>query len=113
MINSDTIRGFIDLIILSSLKTKDRYGYEISKEISERSNKNYEINEATLYACLNRLEKKGAITSYDGDISHGRKRKYYKISRLGEAYFTDLVISYQETKKVIDQFIGGEDEDCW
>ena len=38
MISSDIIRGHLDAIILRLIIEKDRYGYEISKEISKRTN---------------------------------------------------------------------------
>ncbi|MDP4193367.1 MAG: PadR family transcriptional regulator, partial [Bacteroidota bacterium] len=69
MINSDAIRGHLDAIILRLISEKDRYGYEISKEISSRTNDEFQIKEATLYAVFQRLEKKQLIESYLGDVS--------------------------------------------
>ena len=37
---------------------KDTYGYEISNEIVTRTNNQFEIKEATLYAVFQRLVKK-------------------------------------------------------
>lgn len=58
MLSSDTIRGHLDAIILRLIIEKDRYGYEISKEILARTDNMFEIKEATLYAVFQRLEKK-------------------------------------------------------
>ena len=52
------IRGYLDSIILRFVLEKDRYGYEISKEISLRTDQRFQIKEATLYAVFQRLEKK-------------------------------------------------------
>ena len=52
------IRGHLDSIILRLVLEKDRYGYEISKEISLRTDHRFQIKEATLYAVFQRLEKK-------------------------------------------------------
>ena len=75
MISSDIVRGHLDSIILRLIYEKDRYGYEMSKEISLRTNNEFQIKEASLYAVFQRLEKKGIIESYLGDISHGGKKK--------------------------------------
>ena len=56
MISSDIIRGHLDPIILRLIMEKDRYGYEISKEISKRTSDRFAIKEATLYAVFQRLE---------------------------------------------------------
>jgi PadR family transcriptional regulator, regulatory protein PadR len=107
MIRSDIIRGHLDSIILRLILEKDRYGYEISKEISTRTNNRFQIKEATLYAVFQRLEKKDLIESYFGDVSKGGKRKYYKITMLGKAYLKEIVAEWDETKEIIDLFMEG------
>jgi len=106
-IRSDIIRGHLEPIILSLFLEKDRYGYEVSKEISERTMERFQIKEATLYAVFQRLESKELIESYYGDITHGGKRKYYRITSLGKAYLKELVLEWKETKTIIDLFMEG------
>lgn len=108
MIGSDIIRGHLDAIILKLIIEKDRYGYEISKEISSRTNNVFEIKEATLYAVFQRLEKNEFVVSYSGQITQGRKRKYYKVTELGQAYFKEKVEEWQVTKKIINKLMEGE-----
>ncbi|MCK5156375.1 MAG: PadR family transcriptional regulator [Spirochaetales bacterium] len=105
MISSDTIRGHLDAVILKLIIEKDRYGYELSKEISKRTNNNFEIKEATLYAVFQRLEKNKYIVSYSGEITHGRKRKYYKITASGKTYYMDKVQEWKEIKDIIEIFM--------
>ncbi len=105
MISSDIIRGHLDAIILKLIIEKDRYGYEISKEISKRTDNLFEIKEATLYAVFQRLEKNEYIVSYSGQITHGRKRKYYKVTALGKEYFAEKAEEWQITKKIINLFM--------
>ena len=40
-VNSDLIRGNVTTIILGCLKDEDKYGYEILKEIEDKSNSQY------------------------------------------------------------------------
>lgn len=107
MIRSDFIRGHLDSIILRLVLEKDRYGYEISKEISFRTDNRFQIKEATLYAVFQRLEKKDLIESYYGSFSNGGKRKYYRITTLGKAFFKETVEEWKETKEIIDLFMEG------
>lgn len=106
-IRSDIIRGHLESIILRLILEKDRYGYEISKEISKRTNHRFQIKEATLYAVIQRLHRKELIESYYGTISHGSKRKYYRITTLGKAYLKETVHEWEETKELIDLFMEG------
>ena len=107
MIRSDIIRGHLDSIILRLICEEDRYGYEISKEISSRTDNRFQIKEATLYAVFQRLEKKELIESYVGGVSQGGKRKYYRITMLGKAYLQEMVKEWKEVRAIIDLFMEG------
>lgn len=109
MISSDIIRGHLDPIILRLILEKDRYGYEVSREISLRTLDRFQIKEATLYAVFQRLEKKGYITSYEGDVSLGSRRRYYTITKLGRAYFHEEVEDWNQVKDIIDLFMQTEE----
>lgn len=106
MLSSDIIRGHLESIILRLIWEKDRYGYEISKEISARTQQQFQIKEATLYAVFQRLEKKELIESYYGDVSNGGKRRYYRITNLGKAFLKEEIEEWRRTKEIINIFMG-------
>lgn len=108
MISSDLIRGHLDTIILKLIMEKDRYGYEISKEVSKRTNNQFGIKEATLYAVFQRLERKALVKSYQGELTHGRKRKYYTITDLGQTHFHLKVKEWKTTQEIINTLLKGE-----
>jgi PadR family transcriptional regulator PadR len=104
-INSDLIRGHIDTVILNLLLHGDKYGYEISKIITYKTGGEYEINEATLYSCLKRLEKEKSIISYWGDETLGGRRKYYNITDNGKNLLIQNKLDWEFTKKIISKLI--------
>lgn len=104
-ISSDLIRGHTDTIVLGILKDGDSYGYEIYKKIIEKSEGAYELKEATLYSSFRRLEKEGYITSYWGDETQGGRRKYYKITALGENLYNLNKQDWEFAKRIIDKLI--------
>ena len=106
MISSDLIRGHLESIILKLILEKDRYGYEISKEINARTNSKFQIKEATLYAVFQRLQKKKLIEYYYGDETQGGRRKYYRITTLGKEFYLTKVDEWEETKDIIDIFLS-------
>lgn len=107
MISSDIIRGHLDAIILRLIYEKDRYGYEISNEIANRTNNKFKIKEATLYAVFQRLVKKELIESYLGDVSFGSQRRYYRITTLGRAYLSEEIRNWHNARDIIDVFMEG------
>ena len=107
MISSDIIRGHLDAIILRLISEKDRYGYEISNEIAARTDKRFQIKEATLYAVFQRLVKKELLESYLGDVSFGSRRRYYRITSLGRAYLSEEIRNWYDARSIIDIFMEG------
>jgi PadR family transcriptional regulator, regulatory protein PadR len=109
-INKEVLKGHIDTIILSLLHSRDMYGYELAKLVREKSNNQFELKEGTLYLSLKRLEKNKWIESYWGDEQGpGGRRKYYKLTSLGQEGFEEKRLEWQFVKKIIDTFLeGGE-----
>lgn len=91
---------------------KDSYGYEISREIAERSMRRYEIKETTLYSAMTRMEKKGLIASYYGEETYGRRRTYYTITQQGRSYYREKCEEWSVTRQVINQFTTEEKSDA-
>jgi PadR family transcriptional regulator PadR len=110
MINSDVIRGHIETIILKLLAEKDMYGYELVNVIKERTDNLFQIKEATLYAVLQRLEKKELISSYLGEKTYGGKRRYYQVTPLGRAYYKEMLKEWNLLRKIMYNMIGDQDE---
>lgn len=105
-IDSDLIRGHIDTIILKILFGGDKYGYEICKEVEERSNGTYELKQPTLYSCLKRLEDKGFISSYWEDSDIGGKRHYYKLTDSGRDEYAKNQQEWIKSRSIIDDLIS-------
>lgn len=109
-VNKEVLKGHIDTLILSLLHIRDMYGYEIAKLVRDRSKGLFELKEGTLYLSLKRLEKNKWIESYWGDEQGpGGRRKYYKLTPLGEEGFEEKRKEWRFVKKLIDLFLeGGE-----
>ena len=104
-LSSDLLRGHTDTIILKFLKDGDKYGYEITKLVSERSGVEYELKEATMYSSLKRLEQDGHITSYWGSETQGGRRKYYHITASGQAQYENNKENWNFSKSILEKLL--------
>ena len=104
MISSDGIRGYNDMIILYLLLEEPSYGYEISREIKERTDGKYSIKETTLYSAFTRLEKNGYIEAFFGSETNGKRRTYYRITESGRNYYREKCSEWELTKEVVEKF---------
>lgn len=110
-ISTDLIRGNTTTIILNILRQGDSYGYEIYKKIIALSDNQYELKEATLYTAFRRLEKDELIVSYWGDESQGGRRKYYRMTELGQQHYFQQRSEWDFARKVLDRLIKGGIDD--
>ncbi|MBK1811498.1 PadR family transcriptional regulator [Clostridium sp. YIM B02505] len=109
--DKEILKGYIDMMILSVLKEKDLYGYEIAKRIKDKSSIDYEIKEATLYVSLKRLEKKNCLEGYwnDSEGTGGGRRRYYRLTEEGNDFLKDRIKEWDILKKLVDNFIKGDE----
>lgn len=112
-VNSDLIRGNVTTIILGCLWDTDKYGYEILKEIEDKSNSHYVLKQATLYNQLKRLEKQGLVSSYEGDPDDtgGGKRRYYALTKEGRAFLAKERGEYEYSRTILDKLVSNDEYD--
>lgn len=99
------MKGNIDIIILCALSDTDKYGYEIAKEIKEKTSNRYEIKQPTLYSYLKRLEDDGLIVSYWGETSNGGRRRYYKLTQQGREDCESFVAEWQYQRTIMSDLV--------
>lgn len=104
-ITSDIIRGHTEAIILAHLLEKDSYGYQINKDIMQKTNNQYELKEATLYSAFRRLEQSGFLRTYWGDEAVGARRRYYSITEEGRRAYASYKRDWEEAKDTIDRLL--------
>ncbi len=73
-------RGVLPLAVLAQLR-EEHYGYSLRKRLNA---KGLDIDEGTLYPLIRRLEKQGLLNS-EWRTDEKRKKRYYRISELGES----------------------------
>ena len=94
-------KGAMDLCVLSILKNKDYYGYELVQKIS----KILPISEGTLYPILRRLKVERWLETYLKESKEGPSRKYYGITRNGKIHLGKIKNEWKEFTKRINKLI--------
>jgi PadR family transcriptional regulator PadR len=79
----DMRKGSTTVLILSLLRERPMYGYQIAKELKRRSQDYFDFREGTLYPALHRLEKEGLVRGEWQVVEQGPSRKYYHLTERG------------------------------
>jgi len=101
-IESEINRGLSTLCILSIINQYGDdgvHGYQISKDLLDRTNEMLVIEEGTLYPILRKLQDEGIIESERE--KEGRKRKYYFMTDYGAKLFNYLSGFYSKLSEAI------------
>ncbi len=93
------MRGKLNAIILSTLKSGNKYGLEIIKEIKHLTNGQMDVKLPSLYSNLHKLESDGFITSYWENSEIGGKRRYSALTEKGRKYIEEHPYNFDEFKK--------------
>ena len=76
-------RGAAEILILSILAEGARHGYDLSRDIRERTAGQLTFHIDSLYPLLYRLEERGWIQGAWVHKSGERRRRYYKVTAEG------------------------------
>lgn len=96
----------LDLLILSILKDRNAYGYEITKLVTELTNGTIVPKQGTMYPIIYRLLEEGLITSHT-ELVNNKARVYYHIESKGEEYLKKITEEYDEVVRCIDLIVHG------
>ena len=105
-ISKELLKGSTTLLVLRLLETENMYGYEMIKDLKEKSENVFELKEGTLYPILHSLEESGLISSY-WDETTAKKRKYYAITKEGRKYLKAKKEEWKIFSNGVNQVIGG------
>ena len=96
--------------ILLALADKERHGYDIMREIDERSEKKVRLGPGTLYGSIKRMLSDGLIEELDERPDpelDDERRRYYRLTNLGhrvavaEAERLEKLVKSARSKKLL------------
>lgn len=82
-VETDLLRGTLDLMILQVLAPGPAHGHTIAEVIERRSEETLLVEHGSLYPALHRLEDREWIASFWGTSENNRKARYYRLTSAG------------------------------
>ncbi len=98
--------ALLDGLVLAILAKQDTYGYQITKDLQAH----FTVSESTLYPVLRRLQKNGALVTYDQPYQ-GRNRRYYQITETGRQQLAAYRTEWQVYRTQVDFYLGQKGEE--
>jgi transcriptional regulator len=77
--------GTLEMLVLKVLSVQPEHGWGIGQRLQQASRGVFDVNQGSLYPALQRLLAKGWIRSEWRVTESGRRARYYRLTRSGEA----------------------------
>lgn len=82
--DSNLLKGNLDLILLSVLEQGEQYGLELTKAVNARTDGALKVAIGSLYPALHRLEAAGFVTAQERTPPRGGTQvRYYTLTEQG------------------------------
>lgn len=104
---SELLRGTLDMLVLKTLSVQSLHGYAIAQHIERLSDEVLTIEQGSLYPSLERLQKKGWITSKWAESPTGRRARYYTITAAGRRQLGEEITSFDRVLVAIERVMRG------
>jgi len=102
---ADLLQGTLDLLILRTLATGEKHGYEIAEWIHTASAEALSIEEGALYPALHRLELRGLLASSWDVSANNRRAKYYRLTASGRRRLKVSTDSWRRTSGAVNRVL--------
>ena len=104
-VSKELVKGSTPILVLSLLRRKAMYGYEIIKEIEIKSSGVFNFKEGTLYPILHGFEDNEMVESFWIEGENSRKRKYYKITDKGIKFLKEREEEWQVFSSTVSKIV--------
>jgi PadR family transcriptional regulator PadR len=101
-------RGAIEYCVLAILKSGDRYGLDITRELAGTDG--LVTSEGTVYPLLTRLRNDGLVDTYWEESTAGPPRRYYRITSHGSLALKAFIEQWDRFRDSVDSILERERE---
>jgi transcriptional regulator len=103
--SADLLQGTLDLLILKSLASGEKHGYEITEWIHATSDEALSVEEGALYPALHRMESRGLLESSWDVSANNRRAKYYKLTPAGRKRLRESAEAWRRTSTAVNRIL--------
>lgn len=91
---TELLKGTLDMLVLQTLTVQPMHGYAIAQHIGRLTDDVLTVEQGSLYPALERLQKRGWVTSDWGASPSGRRARYYTITDAGRRQLGEQISSF-------------------
>ncbi len=103
---SELLQGTLELLILKILSLEPMHGWGISERIQALSGEVFLVNQGSLYPALQRMKRKGWISSEWKITENNRRARYYALTSAGTEQLGQERESWNRSSAAVERILG-------
>jgi len=104
--NAGLDSDLIEMLVLHVVAPGDAFGYDITQQVRERSQGQFDLPEGEVYPVLHRMERQGLLESYWTQLTPERRRKFYRVTPEGQALLAKRREQWRHFAAGVDGVLG-------
>jgi PadR family transcriptional regulator PadR len=102
---SELLQGTLELLILTILSLEPMHGWGISERIQQLSGEVFLVNQGSLYPALQRMKRKGWISSEWRVTENNRRARYYALTPTGEGQLGEEKEAWARSSTAVEKIL--------
>jgi PadR family transcriptional regulator PadR len=82
-LQTDLLRGTLDMLILKALGLGPLHGLGVSRRIEQMTRGTFQVKPGSLFPALHRMEEEGWLAAAWGESENKRRARYYRLTKAG------------------------------
>lgn len=102
---SELLQGTLDLLVLKLLSLEPMHGWGLSFRLRQVSNDVFDVNQGSLYPALQRMLRRGWVSSEWRASDNNRRARYYAITREGERQLAAERVEWERSSGAVNRVL--------
>ena len=103
---STVVQGTLDMLVLKAISLEPIHGWGIGERIRRMTGEAFRVNAGSLYLSLERLQRRGWVTSAWKTTENNRQARYYRLTRSGERRLATEQAEWRRAAAGIEQLLS-------
>lgn len=100
--SSELLQGTLELLVLKALSLTPMHGWGIGHRLDQLSRDAFQVQQGSLYPALQRMLRKGWITSEWRITENNRRARYYLLTRAGKKQLETETAAWERASKAVN-----------
>jgi PadR family transcriptional regulator, regulatory protein PadR len=104
--SAELLPGTLELMVIKTLSVEPMHGWGIAQRIAQMSRGAFDVNQGSLYPALQRMKRRGWVTTEWRVTANNRRARYYVLTASGERQLPALRSEWERTSSAVNLVLG-------